>query len=112
MFEEVEGRAVLVAQFTNHLDRHGAALRELVRFPERLRLRQSRFALAELERLRSDVSRRVQAPQVAPSAVSIHGDAIRVALPTGMESLAAELRSLYGDRVEVTLGTVPKLLRQ
>ncbi|HSJ72660.1 MAG TPA: hypothetical protein VLA29_13560 [Acidimicrobiia bacterium] len=96
-------RVRLVISFTDHLEEHCAALRDLLTYPDEFELVLAPVTEAELYAIQDDV--------VAMAGEYIQGagsssDSVGVSLRADGEAVAAEIAAKYGDLVTITVGAL------
>jgi hypothetical protein len=86
-------------------ERHGAALRRLVAFPDQLEVRWSPYSFARLEEIRAEAHEMAKSTYVGGiSGSSIGHGRVQLRLWASQESLAARLAERYQDAVDLQVG--------
>ena len=96
-------RVRLVIAFTDHLDEHCAALRDLLTYPDEFELVLAPVTEAELYAIQDDVV--AMAGEYMQGAGS-SSDTVGVSLRADGEAVAAEIAAKYGDLVTITVGAL------
>jgi hypothetical protein len=99
----------IVAAFTGDVAQHDAALRALLRHPDRLVVERRQHSLSGLRRVRGEIERTLEqrATQTGRHILTFIGrgkGVIRVGLRADQEDLASELAERYGNAVELQVG--------
>jgi hypothetical protein len=105
---ENEPSVRIVAVLTGpDIGKHEVALRGLVRHPDRIQVRWAPWSFARLEEIRNEVTSMAKAAE--PGVFSGWGTGkavVVIRLRADQEDLAKELRELYGEAVELTVGSL------
>lgn len=99
----------VVAAFTGDLARHDAALRPLLRYPDRFVVESGQHSLAGLQQVRKEIrslldQRAEETGRWVVHSVGIRTRAVHVRLRADQEDLADELAARYGDAVQLQVG--------
>jgi hypothetical protein len=96
----------IVAAFTDNLEAHCAALRDIVAHPERLEVVQRDHTVEDRRRIRAEIEP-LMTPDGPIRGIGDGKDYVAVDLRADGEPLAAELWARYGDAVQLTVGGKP-----
>jgi hypothetical protein len=96
----------IVAAFTDNIDAHCAALRDLVAHPERLEVVQRDHTVEERQRIRDEIEP-LMTPDGPIEELGNGNDHVSVGLRADAEDLASELWARYGDAIRLRVGVAP-----
>jgi hypothetical protein len=96
----------LVAAFTDNLEAHCAALRDIVAHPERLEVVRRDHTVEDRRRIRAEIESQMT-PDGPIWGIGDGPDHVSVDMRADGEALAAELWARYGDAVGLRVGTAP-----
>jgi hypothetical protein len=96
----------IVAAFTDNLEAHCAALRDIVAHPEHLEVVQRDHTVEDRRRIRAEIEA-LRTPDGPIQGIGDGRGHVSVDLRADGEGLAAELWARYGDAVHLRVGTAP-----
>jgi len=96
----------LVAAFTDNLEAHCAALRDIVAHPERLEVVRRDHSVEDRQRIRAEIEPLMTSDGLIQGIGDVQ-DHVSVELRADGEDLAAKLWARYGDAVRLRVGTAP-----
>jgi hypothetical protein len=95
----------VVATFSDDLEGHEVALRQLVALPDRLEIRWMPYPAYRLEEIRADAHEMAKTTEAGHiSGSGIRDGKVRLSLWASQEDLAARLHERYDDAVDLTVG--------
>lgn len=104
-----EPKIRIVASFTDDLDQHEDALRQLLKYPDRLVLERVRWTHADLEEIRKKIhhtldSRQTEFGRPVMAHLVTGIGVVSVGLQADQEALAKEIFDCYGDAIALDVG--------